>query len=255
MGIEIGFFQVASIAFIIFLTCLVKTSIGVGSGIFFSAGLCLLIPPKMAMALGGPVMLISDILPMIHYCKKINRSIFLILISGSAVGIVLGAVIISHIPDWVFIKVVGFICGVFAVQQLIKNYLSRIIKEQEGKRYVPGKWMGVAAGLTGGVITFMVHTGGVVYSIYLVSMDLSKTAFVGTIVAIYFFADCIKNVIYWEMGLLTPDLLIFALWMIPVMIIGSFAGYFIHKKISSSLFEKLILHRPKPERCLVNVSS
>jgi len=75
----------------------------------------------------------------------------------------------------------------------------------------------------------------------MLSMNLSKTAFVGTIVAIYFVADCIKNVIYWKMDLLTPDLLIFAFWMIPFMIVGSFAGYFIHKRLSSSLFEKLIL--------------
>ncbi len=241
MGIEFGFPQIVSIAVIILLTCLVKTSIGVGSGIFFSAGLCLVIPPKVAIALGGPVMLISDILPMIHYCKKIDKAVFLILISGSVVGIGLGAVIMSYMPDWLFIKVVGFICGVFAVHQLVHNYLSRFLNRSGKKKYIPGKWMGVAAGLAGGVITFMVHTGGVVYSIYMLSMNLSKTAFVGTIVAIYFVADCIKNAIYWKIGLLTPDLIIFAFWMIPVMIAGSFAGYFIHKKLSSSLFEKLIL--------------
>jgi hypothetical protein len=101
--------------------------------------------------------------------------------------------------------------------------------------------MGIAAGLAGGIVAFMVHTGGVVYSIYMLSLNLSKTAFVGTIVAIFFVADCIKNVIYWKMELLTPALLIFVSWMIPVMILGSFAGHFIHKRLPPGLFEKIIL--------------
>lgn len=241
MGIELGPFEIASIALIILFACLVKTSIAVGSGIFFSAGMCLIMPPKIAIALGGPVMLLSNILPLIHYCKKIDTPVFLILISGSAVGIGLGALVMNYLPDWIFIKVVGVICGVFAVQQLFGSYLSRFLERKGGKRYAPGRWMGVVAGLAGGVITFMVHTGGVVYSIYMLSLNLSKTTFVATTVAIFFVADCIKNVIYWNMELLTPDLLIFVLWMIPVMIVGSFAGYFIHQRMSSRLFEKMIL--------------
>ncbi len=241
MGIEFGSFQLAYIALVILLSCVIKTSIGVGSGLFFSAALFLVIPPKVAIALGGPVMIISDMMPMIHYCKKIDKKVFLILISGSIAGLFLGAVIVNHMPDWLFIKLMGLICGVFAVHQLVRNYLSRFLKSSGKKRYVPGKWMGVAAGLVGGVFTFMVHTGGVVYSIYMLSLNLSKTVFVGTIVAVFFSANCIKNVIYWKMGLLTPDLLIIVVWMIPFMIVGSFAGYFIHKKISSAFFETLIL--------------
>jgi len=241
MGIELGLLEITSIALIILFTCLIKTSIAVGAGIFFSAGMCLIMPPKMAIALGGPVMLLSNILPLFHYCKKINKAVFLVLISGSVVGLGLGALVMNYLPDWIFIKVVGAICGVFSMQKLFGNFFSSVLKGKGGKRFVPGRWMGVVAGLAGGIITFMVHTGGVVYSVYMLSMNLSKTTFVATSVAIFFVADCIKNVLYWNMELLTPDLLKLALWMIPVMIAGSFAGYFIHKRMSSRLFERTIL--------------
>jgi len=60
-------------------------------------------------------------------------------------------------------------------------------------------------------------------------------------VAVFFLADLLKIGVYWKIKLLTPQILLGLGWMIPVVIVGSFLGYLLRKRISTGLFEKLIL--------------
>ena len=54
-------------------------------------------------------------------------------------------------------------------------------------------------------------------------------------------ASTLKIGVYWKMKLLTPQMLLLAGWMIPIVIVGSFLGYLLHKRIPAGLFEKIIL--------------
>jgi uncharacterized membrane protein YfcA len=96
-------------------------------------------------------------------------------------------------------------------------------------------------GLLGGVASVISHAGGVIISIYMLRLRMAKSAFVGTIIAVFFLLDLLKIGVYWKMKLLTLQMLLLVSWMIPVMIIGSFLGYLLHKRIPNGLFEKIIL--------------
>lgn len=239
----LNLFQVAAMAVLILLAALIKTGFGVGAGIFLSATLCIVIPPKMAIAIGGPVMLLTDILPIYHYRKDIRQSILFLLMFGSLCGIVVGSMIMNWIPDRWFIKLVGFFCGVFAAQQLLQIYAPHLILKRDLSAMTQPlpQWVGILIGLLGGVASAISHAGGVIFSIYMLRLQMAKSAFVGTIVAVFFLSDILKIGVYWKMKLLTPPMLMLVGWMIPAVIVGSFLGYLLHKYIPAGVFEKIIL--------------
>ena len=243
MIMVLSLFQIAAMAVLILLAALIKTGFGVGAGIFLSASLCLVIPPKTAIAIGGPVMFLTDIMPVYHYRKEIRKPTLFLLMTGCLGGIIVGGMIMNWIPDKWFIKMVGIFCGVFAAQQLIKRYTPNLFQKGEAsfmERPLP-QWVGFLIGLLGGIASAISHAGGVIISIYMMRLRMAKSAFVGTIVAVFFLSDLLKIGVYWKMNFLTPGMLLLVGWMIPVVIVGSFLGYLLHKRISAGFFEKIIL--------------
>jgi uncharacterized membrane protein YfcA len=235
--------QVTATAVLILLAALIKTGFGVGAGIFLSATLCLVLPPKTAIAIGGPVMLLTDILPVWQFRKEICRPVLAVLMLGSLGGILAGGLIINSIPDRWFIRTVGILCSLFTVQQLFKHY--RPPGFQGGMPAIMvlplPRWVGFVIGLLGGIASAISHAGGVIYSIYMMRLGMTKGAFVGTLVAVFFLSDILKIGVYWNMNFLSPQMVVFVAWMIPLVILGGFLGYLIHQRISTVRFEKIIL--------------
>ena len=239
----LSLFQIVAMTILILLAALIKTGFGVGAGVFLSATLCLVLPPKMAVAIGGPIMFLTDILPVYHYRKEIHKPILLLLMFGSLGGIVIGGMIMNWIPDRWFIKIVGIFCGIFAAQQLTQLYAPDLLQKRDQSfmaRPLP-QWVGFLIGLLGGIASAISHAGGVIYSIYMLRLRMAKGAFVGTIVAVFFLSDLLKIGVYWKMKFLTPGMLLLAGWMVPVVIVGSFLGYLLHQRVPAGLFEKIIL--------------
>jgi len=239
----LSLFQIALMAVLILLAALIKSGFGVGAGIFLSATLCLVVPPKMAIAIGGPVMFLTDILPICHYRKEIRKPILFLLMFGSLGGIVVGGMIMNWIPDRWFIKMVGIFCGIFAAQKMIQLHAPGLL--QKGDQSITARplpqWVGFLIGLLGGVASVISHAGGVIISIYMLRLQMAKSAFVGTIIAVFFLTNLLNFGVYCTIKLLTPQMLLLVGWMIPLVIIGSFLGYLLHKRIHAGLFEKIIL--------------
>ena len=77
-----------------FLSGLIKTGVGVGSGLVLLPTLALVFPAKVALGLGAPMLLASDIIGLHYYWKQwlprreLTR-LFLAIIPGLFIGIVL----------------------------------------------------------------------------------------------------------------------------------------------------------------------
>jgi uncharacterized membrane protein YfcA len=236
-------FQIAAIAVVILLAAFIKTGFGVGAGVFLSASLCLVIPPKMAIAIGGPVMFLTDILPVYHHRREIDRPVLALLTFGSLAGIVAGGMIMSGIPDRGFGRLVGLFCGVFALQQLTSLRIPGFVQPKGHSflsRPLP-RWVGFVIGVAGGVASAISHAGGVIFSIYMLRLKMTKGAFVGTIVAVFLLSDILKIAMYLKMEFLTPQTLLILLWSIPAVVLGSFLGHLVHERMPAVVFERIIL--------------
>lgn len=96
-----------------------------------------------------------------------------------------------------------------------------------------GSLAGFIAGFNG--------TGGAVRGISMAAFNLHKNVFIATSAAIDFGVDISRSVIYIDHGYFTKDMI----YLIPFLIIVSFIGTFIGKKllnkINETIFKKIVL--------------
>ena len=102
-----------------FLSGLIKTGVGVGSGLVLLPTLALVFPAKVALGLGAPMLLASDIIGLHYYWKQwlprreLTR-LFLAIIPGLFIGIVL----LPMIPGRAFRIGVGIFGALYALGML-----------------------------------------------------------------------------------------------------------------------------------------
>ena len=227
-----------------FLSGLIKTGVGVGGGVFLLPTLALVFPAKLALALGAPLLLASDVIGLRYYWKEwMERSKLARLMLAAVPGIIIGTVLVTTIPAKEFKFGVGLFGTFYALFQLFprfgpfvlfkKQFVSAISFFTDKQIYFYGA--------LGGVTTVIAHAGGLVWSIYLMSTVRDKRIFVGTTVAIFFVTDLYKTIAFLYIGLLTPDFLIAVLPAIPAVWAGSAIGNLANKRMRDTLFRTLVL--------------
>jgi hypothetical protein len=92
--------------------------------------------------------------------------------------------------------------------------------------------VGFISGLLGG----MFGTGGPPVIILLRSYRLDKAAFRATLLGFFMVMTFVRAPTYWHQGVLTADVLLAALWLLPGAAAGTAAGMLAHRRISERRF-------------------
>lgn len=199
-------------------------------------GLSMFVIPLFAYLYGGkasvgivlPCLLVGDIMALRFYHKSANIKLILKLIPPAIVGILAAVFIGSKISDAQFKQTMGtaiLIC----VGLLLYN-------ELKGKINISNsKILANTLGLSGGFATMIGNAAGPIFNLYLLSMRLPKTAFIGTGAWFYLLLNSFKvpfHIVSWQT--ITWHTLHLNLIMIPVLILGTFIG----KRIVGHIPEK-----------------
>lgn len=241
---NLSVWEICMVAIAGFCSGVIKTGVGIGSGIFLLPTLSLVFPAKIALGLGAPIMLASDTLGLRYYWKQwASAAVLLRLLGAAAIGLVAGTILLPVIPAKAFRIGVGLFGMGYAIAMLrpsfkpvllLKNALGEFNKRQSGRQiYFYGAF--------GGIATVLAHAGGLVWSLYLLAELKDKRAFVGTIVLMFFITNIYKTVTYVSIGILDVQSIISILPSIPAILIGSYLGNVINLKLNSSLFRNLVL--------------
>jgi len=75
-----------------------------------------------------------------------------------------------------------------------------------------------------GFSSFVSHSGGPPYQVYVLPQQLPKTIYAGTTTILFAVINAVKLVPYWALGQLSLNNLKTTLWLIPIAIAGTFAG-------------------------------
>uniref|UniRef100_A0A7C4S7S6 Probable membrane transporter protein n=1 Tax=Geoglobus ahangari TaxID=113653 RepID=A0A7C4S7S6_9EURY len=234
---EIFDFIIISIAII--SSAIVKTAIGVGAGIFLLPVLSLVLPPKQALGLGAPAMLISDIVGLRLYRGEWDKREALLIIPPAVVGVATGVIVVKLLPTTVF----KYWVGVFAVTFALYNLAKKIWKLEFPKlrTWKIGRKTALFFGFLGGFASAVSHAGGAVLSLYLLSRKLDKRAFVGLFILFFFLTNLSKTIGYVQIGILTIDLLVAVVVLSPLIALGSIAGNYLNKIVSQDKFRTIVL--------------
>ncbi len=240
----LDFWEILIIGIAGFCSGVIKTGVGIGSGVFLLPTLALAFPAQIALGMGAPMMLASDVLGMKYYWKQWADTGTLKRLFGSALpGVLAGVILLPIIPGNIFRICIGIFGMVYALSLLwpafpVAQFLKRCTKtlnenHAEKRIYIYG--------FGGGIATVLAHAGGLVWSLFLHSAIKDKRIFVGTIVIMFFVTNTIKTAAYMYVDFLSLTTLLNVIPAIPLIFLGSYTGNKLNLYMSGNTFRNVVL--------------
>jgi hypothetical protein len=213
----------------------VTSGFGIGGGTMMTPLFILFLPPKFAIGLLAPLMLLITGAGIRQYWGQWSAHSVLVILPSSLIGIWVGTYLLAEIPAAIVSKTVGALAIGFGIIQFC------IIDRPDWRdRLRPGTWQGVGFGFASGITSALAHSGGIIFSFYLLPHSRTKEIFVSTAVFLFFTAGIVKVGTYAYYGILTFPILLISLTLVPAMIFGSIAGKRLNRLIPNKLFMRLI---------------
>jgi uncharacterized membrane protein YfcA len=91
-----------------------------------------------------------------------------------------------------------------------------------------------------GFSSFVSHSGGPPYQVYVLPQRLPKTVYAGTTTIVFAAVNAVKLVPYWALGQLNPANLRTSLWLMPIAVGGTFAGVRLVRVLPQRLYFAIV---------------
>jgi uncharacterized membrane protein YfcA len=212
----------SSLTFLLFAG-LAALLVGLSKGGLSMAGalgtpvLAMVMSPVKAAALLLPIFVVSDWFGLYAYRREFDRRNLMILIPAGIVGIGIGWLSSSFVSD----RMVGLFIGVIGISFCLNAWRLRHHLPAPKPADIPrGLFWGTIAGFT----SFVSHSGGPPFQVYVLPQQLSKTVFAGTTTITFAAINLVKLLPYWQLGQLDLANLKISLLLMPIAVAGTFAG-------------------------------
>lgn len=216
-----------------------KTGIA-GLGVLAVATFTLIFPARASTGIVLPILIVGDIVAVLHYRRNAVWSHLIRLIPWTAIGVLAGYFALGKLDAVQVGHLIGAILLLITGLQFWRMRSARGV-EQAGERISHNIFLVALVGIAAGFFTMVSNASGPIMIIYLLAMGLPKLEFMGTSAWFYFMLNLAKVPFSWNLGLITPESLMFDAMMAPFAILGGLAGYQILKRINQKLFEELAL--------------
>jgi uncharacterized protein len=195
--------------------------------------MALAMDPLMAAGLLLPVYVASDMVGLYAYRREYSARNLLILIPATALGVLLGWLMVGQVPKWVVTAIIGLIGAVFALYLLTRRGPAG---EPKPANWGPGLFWGAITGYT----SFIAHAGAPPYQVYVLPQRLPKLAFAGTSTILFAWVNAIKLPPYIQLGQINLSSLKDAAILALPAIIGVLIGVRVVKVLPEKLFFQLV---------------
>ncbi|AFM24604.1 sulfite exporter TauE/SafE family protein [Desulfomonile tiedjei] len=226
----------------------IKNTAALGAGVFLTPVLAAVFPPKIALGLGAPILIATDVSSMKNYWGEWENPKEVLRIGISAIpGVILGACIINVVPNNILKTGIGTFALLFSVYHLVKE--SRLYRSIQPSPTTAtgdaplcsGTVSCTLVGVFGGLASILAHAGGLVFSLYYVGKKLEKRCLMASLIAVFCFSDVVKLIAYLNIGVLSADSCLIILAMSPIIILGGNLGNFLNRKMRTEVFRKIVL--------------
>jgi uncharacterized membrane protein YfcA len=194
--------------------------------------LSLVMPARDAAGMMLPVLLAMDAIAIYAYRKEVDWKILWIMLPGAAIGTLAGWALWAVVSDAAVLLFVGVVTLLFILDALLP-----LRKKLEG--LPPSKPWGSFWGGFAGFTSFISHTGGPPFQIYVLPQRLTPAIYAGTSAFFFAIVNASKLVPYFFLGQLNVHNLQLSLALIPVGIFGVLGGIFLVRRISVKWFYRI----------------
>jgi hypothetical protein len=210
----------------------IKGFSGFASALFAIPLLALFLDLKFVVPVFLMFDLISGLILTIQTRRFIDKRSLLLILSGLLIGTAVGTYFLVNFGSESLKRVFGMVVILFALKILIWD--SEEVRKRVNKIWAP------VSGIAGGCTGAMFGLNGPPMVLYLTHRPIEKQVFRATLYGLFFVDACYRSILYSFTGLITIDVIRFALYLTPFLIIGLFLGSSLHAKTDERTFKKVI---------------
>lgn len=222
-----------ALAFGGFLVGVMRAGFGGGVGIVAAPIMALVIPAKLTLGVILPLSLVTDAVSIRYYWGHWVGHHVWALLPGMVLGVFIGGGVLDLVPEEWFRRILGGMACGFAVLQVFRDRIRHDL-------VAPGFWCRFGVGLVLGVVSSLVHAGGVVLMLYLIPQGLNGRSFVATAWLFGVILNAMKLVLYLTLDLINAQSVMIDLSILPALILGALAGIVMNQRLSVLWFNRLI---------------
>lgn len=222
-----------------FLAALAALLVGLSKGGLPSIGmlgvplLSLLMSPVQAAALLLPIFVISDVAGVYLYRRDFSAVNLRLLIPAGIVGVVVGWLTASMVSD----RAITFLIGAMGLAFCVNQWLRRqAIAVAQPAHPLKGWFWGLVAGFT----SFISHSGGPPFQVYMLPQKLPKAEFAGTATIVFAVINAAKIWPYQNLRPYSAETLWCATGLIPFALVGAVAGAYLTRRIAEVWFYRIV---------------
>ncbi|HYP80077.1 MAG TPA: sulfite exporter TauE/SafE family protein [Steroidobacteraceae bacterium] len=195
--------------------------------------LAMVISPVKAAALLLPIFVVSDWFGLYAYRREFDARNLKILIPAGIAGIGIGWLSSALVSD----RMVGLFIGLVGITFCLNAWRLRHHSLPPRPADIPrGLFWGTIAGFT----SFISHSGGPPYQVYVLPQRLPKAVFAGTTTITFAAINLVKLLPYWQLGQLDLANLKMSFLLMPIAVAGTFAGVWLVRVIPQRTYFVLI---------------
>lgn len=220
-----------------------KSGFAGGTGILSLPLMMLVMPVDKVAAVLLPLLILSDFNAIYHHRDNKDWAAVRAVYLPSILGIVAGAAL------WWWIgregveahsaplkRFVGAVAMLFAVYILARERSMAWAARHRG-----GRGVAIAAGIAAGFMSTIAHAAGPIVGLYVYSLGLGKSRFVGTVAWTFTLINLTKLPFYGAVGLVDLDVLRLGLFLVPLIPVGSWLGHWMHHRVPEWWFNRVIV--------------
>lgn len=198
----------------------------------------MLIVPLLAEVMGGkesvgfllPMLIIADLIAVFYYKREAEKKSLLKIIPWALLGVGIGLLVGKNISDYYFKVLISMIIFSGLIMILCQNKIKL-------DNYINKWWYSAIFGILGGFSTAVGNAAGPIMIIYFLSFNYSKYVYIGTQAWFFLFVNSLKFPLYFyywkniDLESLSANLI-----LLPAILLGSFLGILIVKKIPTKIY-------------------
>ncbi len=189
----------------------------------------LVIPPVQAAGIMLPILVCMDLVGLAVYRRTYDKRSLAILLPAGIIGIGCGWATAAYVSEAHVRLLVGAVALLFCL-----DYYMGGAKRVEPRPHRPmsGRFWGVIAGFT----SFVSHTGGPPYQMYMLPLRLAPRLLAGTSVIFFTTVNAVKLVPYFLLGQFDATNLATSLVLLPLAPMATLAGAWLVRRVNPAFF-------------------
>lgn len=222
-----------------FLIGAAKTGVP-GFGVLVVPLMAMVFPSRASTGILLGILITADVFAAFFYRYAIQWRLIGRLLPGTLLGVLLGAAVMNIISD---AQLQPFIGGI-VLMMLAVRYVSVLLPAgtRENLDTMKTHWLtSLGFGGLAGFTSMLANAAGPVMSMYLLSLRLDKTRFVGANVWFFFILNWLKVPFSAGQNLINAQSLMIDVVAIPAIAIGAWMGLWVLRKIPQKAFETLVV--------------